>query len=52
MTALVVDNINFMSYICAEILADTLEFVPKLINGITIDVNNNSLIVTVSKKGN
>ena len=43
---------EFNDYICAEILADELEFVPKLADGITIDVNNISLIVNVIKKGN
>src|SRR5262249_43166224 len=42
---------EFNNYICAEILADKLEFVPKLANGITIDVNNQPLIVTINKKG-
>jgi isoleucyl-tRNA synthetase len=41
---------QFYSYICAEILADQLDFVPKLADGITIDVNNHSLTVTVTKK--
>jgi isoleucyl-tRNA synthetase len=41
---------EFNAYICAEILADKLEFVPKLADGITIDVNNHSLTVTVTKK--
>ncbi|KAA9039353.1 isoleucine--tRNA ligase [Ginsengibacter hankyongi] len=41
---------EFNTYICAEILADKLEFVPKLVDGITIDVNNHSLTVTVTKK--
>jgi isoleucyl-tRNA synthetase len=41
---------EFNTYICAEILADKLEFVPKLPGGITIDVNNYSLTVTVTKK--
>jgi isoleucyl-tRNA synthetase len=43
---------EFYSYICAEILADRLDFVPKLPGGITIDVNNDSLTVTVTQKGN
>jgi isoleucyl-tRNA synthetase len=43
---------KFYTYICAEILADKLEFVPKLPGGITIDVNNYFLIVTVTKKAN
>src|SRR5664279_3982697 len=42
---------EFNTYICAEILADKLEFFPKLSDGITIDVNNHSLTVTVTKKG-
>ena len=42
---------EFNNYICAEILADELEFVPKLPGGITIDVNNHSLTVNVTKKG-
>jgi len=42
---------EFNNYICAEILADKLEFVPKLAHGITIDVNNQPLLVTVNKKG-
>ena len=41
---------QFYSYICAEILADQLDFVPKLADGITIDVSSHSLIVTVTKK--
>ena len=44
--------IQFNTYICAEILADKLTFVPKLPGGIPIDVNNHSLTVTVTKKGN
>ncbi|MEP6949346.1 MAG: isoleucine--tRNA ligase [Ginsengibacter sp.] len=44
--------IEFNSYICAEILADNLTFVPKLPGGIPIDVNNHILTVTVTKKGN
>jgi isoleucyl-tRNA synthetase len=43
---------QFNTYICAEILADKLTFVPKLPGGIPIDVNNHSLTVTVTKKGN
>ncbi|MEP6927900.1 MAG: isoleucine--tRNA ligase [Ginsengibacter sp.] len=43
---------EFNTYICAEILADKLSFVPELSDGIVIDVNNHSLTVTVTKKGN
>ncbi|MEP6712598.1 MAG: isoleucine--tRNA ligase [Ferruginibacter sp.] len=42
--------IEFKDYICREILADTLEFVPHLSNGIKIDVNDASLTVNVLKK--
>jgi isoleucyl-tRNA synthetase len=42
---------EFNNYICAEILADKIEFVPKLADGTTIEVNNQSLTVTVTKKG-
>jgi len=42
---------EFNNYICAEILADKVEFVPKLADGTTIEVNNQFLTVTVTKKG-
>ncbi|MEO8414872.1 MAG: isoleucine--tRNA ligase [Ginsengibacter sp.] len=42
---------EFNTYICAEILADKLELVPNVLNGISIDVNNNSLTVTIIKNG-
>lgn len=42
---------QFKDYICAEILADKLEFVPRIEEGITIDINEVSLNVIVSKKG-
>ncbi|OLY94669.1 isoleucine--tRNA ligase [Cnuella takakiae] len=40
---------QFKSYICAEILADKLEFVPQIIDGIEIEVNEEKLKVIVSK---
>jgi isoleucyl-tRNA synthetase len=43
--------IEFNTYICAEILADKIIFVPELPGGIAIDVNNHLLTVTVTKKG-
>ncbi len=43
---------EFNNYICAEILADKLEFVAKIAGGTSIEVNNNSLTVTVTKKEN
>jgi isoleucyl-tRNA synthetase len=42
---------QFKDYICAEILADELDFVPELKDGTTIDINDNSLNVIVLKKG-
>jgi isoleucyl-tRNA synthetase len=41
---------QFNNYICAEILADTLELVPELPNGTEIEVNDISLKVFVIKK--
>ncbi len=42
--------IEFKDYICGEILADTLDFVPSLSDGTQIDVNEVSLKVNVTKK--
>ncbi|MEO6667957.1 MAG: isoleucine--tRNA ligase [Ferruginibacter sp.] len=43
--------IEFKDYICREILADSLEFVPQISNGSTqIEVNAVSLTVNISKK--
>jgi isoleucyl-tRNA synthetase len=41
--------IEFKDYICREILASSLEFVPNLTGGITIEVNEATLIVNVKK---
>jgi isoleucyl-tRNA synthetase len=41
---------RFNDYICAEILADTVELVPKIANGIEIEVNDVPLKVFVTKK--
>ncbi len=43
--------IHFKDYICAEILADSLAFIPVLATGSEIDVNNAILKVNVLKKG-
>ena len=43
--------IQYKDYICAEILADSLAFLPILNNGIEIEVNDVSLNVNVLKKG-
>ena len=42
---------RFKDYICAEILADTLEFQPKIEEGMEIEVNDRVLKAIVSKKG-
>jgi len=41
----------FNDYICAEILADKLEIVPKIADGTEIEVNDIFLKVVVTKKG-
>ncbi len=43
--------IQFKDYICAEILADSLAFIPVLATGSEIDVNNAILKLNVLKKG-
>ncbi len=43
--------IQFKDYICAEILADSIAFIPDLATGSEIDVNNAILKVNVLKKG-
>ena len=43
--------IQFKEYICAEILADSIAFIPVLANGSEIDVNDAILKVNVLKKG-
>ena len=42
---------QFKDYICAEILADKLEFVPEIQDGTEIEINDVSLNVIVLKKG-
>ncbi len=42
---------TFKNYICAEILADNLNWVPEIKDGIEIEVNGNLLKVSVNKKG-
>lgn len=43
---------DFNKYICAEILADNIEFSAQISDGIEIDVNNENLTVSVTKKEN
>ncbi len=48
----VLDSLTqYNAYICAEILADSLEFVPVITDGIEIEVNEIQLKVNVIKKG-
>jgi isoleucyl-tRNA synthetase len=42
---------EYKSYICAEILADSLSFVPQLVEGTEVEVNDLLIKVKVSKKG-
>lgn len=42
---------TFKNYICAEILADNLNWVPGMSDGTEIEVNDNLLKVSVNKKG-
>ncbi|MEO6905581.1 MAG: DUF5915 domain-containing protein, partial [Ginsengibacter sp.] len=41
---------EFNEYICAEILAENIIFLPKVANGTEIDVNNGTLTVNITKK--
>jgi isoleucyl-tRNA synthetase len=43
--------IEYKNYICGEILADDIEIVPAIEGGITIEVNDLTLTVSVTKKG-
>ncbi|MGN6530599.1 MAG: isoleucine--tRNA ligase [Ginsengibacter sp.] len=42
--------IEFNEYICAEILAEKIVFLPKIEQGSEIDVNNDTFTVTITKK--
>jgi isoleucyl-tRNA synthetase len=43
--------IKYNDYICREILADVIEWVPEMQDGVAIDVNDILLKVVVTKKG-
>ena len=43
---------EYNEYICAEILADKIEFLSQISTGTVIDVNNDNLTVKVTQKGN
>jgi isoleucyl-tRNA synthetase len=42
---------DFKNYICGEILADNIDFLPVVTNGIEIEVNDALLKIAVTKKG-
>jgi len=42
---------QYKNYICAEILAEVMEFLPTLSEGIDVEVNDESLRILVSKTG-
>jgi len=43
---------EYKTYICAEILADSLEFLPEINDGNAIEINESIVNVNVIKKGN
>ena len=49
-TALKASITEYNTYICAEILADNLEWLPDITNGIDIEINDISLKILVTKK--
>lgn len=50
-TPLMPSIVKFNDYICREILADAIEWVPGLVSGTPIEVNDIALTVVVNKKG-
>ena len=50
-TPLMPSIVKFNDYICREILADAIEWVPDLVSGTPIEVNDIALTVVVNKKG-
>ena len=50
-TALTPSIIKFKDYICREILADVIDWVPEMQEGTEIEVNDSLLKVAVTKKG-
>ncbi|MEN9598938.1 MAG: hypothetical protein RL596_1249, partial [Bacteroidota bacterium] len=49
--ALKASIIEFNDYICREILADGIDWVPEIVTGTEIEVNDIPLKVVVNKKG-
>jgi len=50
-SAIQISIIKYNDYICREILADKIDWVPQIIDGISIEVNEIKLNVLVNKKG-
>ncbi len=50
-TPLMPSIVKYNDYICREILADAIEWVPGLVSGTPIEVNDIALTVVVNKKG-
>jgi isoleucyl-tRNA synthetase len=48
--ALQASIIEYKAYICAEILADSINFLPQIVDGIQVEVNESTLTMNVLKK--
>jgi isoleucyl-tRNA synthetase len=48
--ALQASIMEYKSYICAEILADSIDFLPQIVDGIQVEVNESTLTMNVLKK--
>jgi isoleucyl-tRNA synthetase len=48
--ALEASIMEYKSYICAEILADSIDFLPQIVDGIQVEVNESTLTMNVLKK--
>jgi isoleucyl-tRNA synthetase len=48
--ALQASIMEYKAYICAEILADSIDFLPKIVDGIQVEVNESTLTMNVLKK--
>ncbi len=48
--ALQASIMEYKSYICAEILADSIDFLPKIADGVQVEVNESTLTMNVLKK--
>jgi isoleucyl-tRNA synthetase len=48
--ALQASIMEYKSYICAEILADSIDFLPQIVDGMQVEVNESTLTMNVLKK--